>query len=149
MRKRQTLTTPQTFFDFPKYEANFTNYAEKDKINFRRKRVNELRLRGYTNDEIRKKTGFSLSTIEKDLHEIRKLEKTWFEKESINDFCSSLHNSIILWDNAIEHLQILQYEYEDLDSKLQILSKISDFEERKMQLYEKTHAVQKFIEECN
>ncbi|MCE2505288.1 MAG: hypothetical protein J4F36_02185 [Nitrosopumilaceae archaeon] len=110
MRKRQTLTTPQTFFDFPKYEANFTNYAEKDKINFRRKRVNELRLRGYTNDEIRKKTGFSLSTIEKDLHEIRKLEKTWFEKESINDFCSSLHNSIILCDNAIEHLQILQYE---------------------------------------
>lgn len=147
MRKKETLATPQTFFDFPKYEADFTNYAGKDKISFRRKRVNELRLRGYTNDEIAEKTGFSLSTIEKDLYEIRKLEKKWFEKESINDFCLSLHDSIILCDNVIEELQILNVECHDINTKLKILDKILEFEERKTSFYQNTHSVQEYLKQ--
>jgi len=145
LRKKETFTTPQTFFDFPKYEASFTEHARQDKISFRRKRVNEIRLRGYTNEEIANKTGFSLSTIEKDLHEIRKLEIKWYQNESIKDFCQSLHDSIILCDNAIEDLQILYQECANVKSKLEIMTMISEFEERKINLYQKTKSVQNYL----
>ena len=121
----------------------------KDKTNYRRVHVVRLTLQGLKQKDVAKKIGCSLSTIEKDLQDIRERSKQWYENESIKDFCQSLHDSIIIHDNAIEDLQILYQEYDDLDSKLKILLKISNFEERKTELYEKTYAVQKFIEEYN
>jgi len=116
----------------------------QDRIRFRRKRVNQLRLRGNTNEEIARITGYSLSTIEKDLHEINELSRNWFEEESIKEFCESIQDSIILCDNAKEELQILYTEYDDLDSKLKILTKITEFEEKKNQLYSETKAVKDY-----
>ena len=46
----------------------------RDKKNYRRKRLLELLSQGYTQREISKKIGCSLSTIEKDLKEIRESE---------------------------------------------------------------------------
>lgn len=146
MKIIQTCTTLPSFYHIPRYEAIFSKYPRDDEISFRRRRVNELRCRGYTNDEISKKVNCSLSTVEKDLHNIRTLERKWFEEESITDFCQSLHNSVILCDIAIEHLQILYTEYDDLDSKIKILNTISDFEERKIKLYNKTKSIQKHRE---
>lgn len=149
MKTKQTLVELKTIINLqkPDYDDSLSNFPSKDKIKFRRDRVNRLRLQGYINEEISQKVGCSLSTIEKDLHDIRERSKQWYENESINDFCQSLHDSIIILDNAIVDLQILYKEHDDLSSKLEILSKISEFEERKMQLFEKTHVVQKFIEE--
>ena len=59
----------------------------------------------------------------------------------------SLHNSIILCDNAIEELQILNTEIIDIDIKIKIIDKISEFEERKTSLYEKTHSVQEYLDQ--
>ena len=46
----------------------------RDKKNYRKKRLLELLSQGYTQREISKKIGCSLSTIEKDLKEIRNSE---------------------------------------------------------------------------
>lgn len=147
MKKRQTLTTLQTIINLqdPSYEESTSNTISQDKIKFRRRRINQLHLRGYTNREIANIIGTSLRTVEKDLHDINELSRHWFEEESIKDFCQSLQDSIILYDNAIEDLQILRTEHDDLDSKLKILSKIAEFEERKTNLFEKTKAVKNFL----
>jgi hypothetical protein len=147
MRKRQTLTTLQTVINLQipdSKKLSFDSVAQ-DKIKFRRNHVNKLRLRGYTNEEISRITGYSLSCIEKDMHEINELSRKWFEEESVKEFCQSLHDSIILCDNSIEDLQILYTECDDLDSKLRLLSKISEFQEKKYQLYSKTKSVQDYL----
>jgi len=148
MKTKQTFVELKTIINLqkPDYNNSLSNLPSKDKIKFRRDTVNRLRVRGYTNEGISQKIGCSLSTVEKDLQNIRERSKQWYESESIKDFCQSLHDSIILCDNAIEDLQILYQEYEDVNSKLVILSKILEFEERKSELYTKTQAVQKFID---
>jgi hypothetical protein len=146
MEKKQTFTELSTLINLqkPDYDSSFSDLPSQDKIKFRRDRVNRLRIRGYSNVIIADKIGCSLSTVEKDLQDIRECSKQWYEKESIIDFCQSLNDSIILCDNAIEDLKILYSEYYDLDSKIKILNTISDFEERKIKLYNKTKSVQKY-----
>jgi hypothetical protein len=128
----------------PDYDNLISNLPSQDKIKFRRDKVNRLRIRRYGIKEIAQQVGCCLSTVEKDLQDIRERSKQWYESESIIDFCQSLYDAIILCDNAIKDLQILYSEYEDLDSKIKILNTISDFEERKFQLYNKTKSVQKY-----
>lgn len=148
MKKKQTLVSLQTIVNLqnPDYDPRLSNLPSQDKIKFRRDRVNRLRIRGYSNEQISQKIGCSISTIEKDLQDIRERSMRWYEKDSIMDFCQSLNDAIILCDNAIEDLQILYQECDDVNSKLVILSKISEFEERKTELYKQTQAVQKFID---
>lgn len=151
MKKRQTFTELSTLINLqkPDYDDSLSNLPSQDKIKFRRDKVNRLRISGYTNSEISAKIGCSLSTVEKDLQDVRERSRKWYESESIIDFCQSLHDSIILCDNAIEDLQILYSEYNDLDSKLKIHSKILEFEEKKMSLYSYTQGVQKYLQDCN
>ena len=117
----------------------------QEKIAYRRKRVNQLRLRGYTNQQIADKIGCNLSTIEKDLHVTRENTKQWFEENSVIEYCQSLNDCIIVYDNAIEDLQILYTEDCTVESKLRILSMIAQFEEKKIMLYEKTRSVQQYL----
>ena len=144
MKKSCSLLELEQIQNLPNITIELDDSANQDKIKFRRNQVNKLRLRGCTNEEIAKTMRYSLSTIEKDIHEINELSRNWFEEQSIKEFCQSLHDSIILCDNAIEDLQILYTEYDDLDSKLRILTKISEFEERKTVLYSKTKAVEDY-----
>ena len=148
MKVKQTFVELKTIVNLqkPDYDDLLSDLPSKDKIKFRRDRVNRLRIRGYLNEEISQKIGCSLSTVEKDLQDIRERSKQWYENESIKDFCQSLYDSIILCDNTIEDLQVLYQECDDLDSKLQILNSISDFEERKIKLFHKTRSVQKYCE---
>ena len=146
MKKKQTLIELSTIVNLqiPNYDETLSDLPSQDKVKFRRNRVNHLRIRGYSNEDIAVKIGCSLSTIEKDLQDIRERSRKWYESESIIDFCQSLQDSIILCDNAIEDLQILYSEYNNLDSKIKILNTISDFEERKINLYNKTKSLQKY-----
>lgn len=148
MKKNQTLASLETIINLqqPDYDRTLSDFPSKEEIKFRRNKVNQLRICGYTNEMIAKKIGCGISTIEKDLRDIRERSKLWYEEEIITEFCQSLHDSIILCDNAIEDLQILYSEHHDLDSKCMILSKISEFEERKISLYQKTKSVQKYLE---
>lgn len=150
MKKRQTYTELATLINLqkPDYDESLSDLPSQDKIKFRRDRVNRLRIRGCSNQDIARKIGCSLSTVEKDLHDIRELSRKWYEKESIIDFCQSLQDSIILCDNTIEDLQILYQENNDIKSKLEILTKMSEFEEKKLELYEKTKSVSHFVHRC-
>ena len=145
---RQTITELESLIKLqkPDYDSKLSDIPSKDKIKFRRDRINRLRIRGYSNCDVARQIGCSLSTVEKDLSEIRKRSKSWYEKESITDFCQSLYDSIVLCDNAIEDLQILFLESNDLQSKIEILNSISHFEERKTELFQKTNAVKKYCE---
>ena len=117
----------------------------EEKIAYRRKRINQLRLQGYTNKKIAEKIGCNLSTVEKDLYVIRKNARKWFDEDSITEYCQSINDGIILCDNVIEDLQILYQEDSDIETKLKILSIISGYEIKKTELYEKTRAVQDYL----
>lgn len=147
MKKKQTISTLEAIVNLqkPEYNDKLSDLPSKDKIKFRRNRVNQLRLRGLTNEEISKKIGCSISTVEKDLQDIRMRSKRWFEEEYILDYCQSINDSIILCDNAIEDLQILYTEYNDLNSKINILQTILQFEERKTSIFHKMHCIQNFV----
>lgn len=118
----------------------------QEKIMYRRKRVNQLRLSGYTNKEIAKKIRCELSTIEKDNHAIRESSRQWFEEDSITEYCESLHNSITLFDCGIEELRLMYQEEKEIENKIKIWSKIIEFENEKLILLEKTKAVKKYLE---
>ena len=145
MRKSHTLLEVEKIHvPDPNFDDNNTSLGQLA-VQSRRKMVNKLRLRGYTNEQIASKLNCSLSTIEKINHQIRENGKNWYENECIDDFCESLQDSIILFDNALEDLQILYEECNDLESKLEVLAKISEFQEKKTLLYMQTKAVRRYL----
>jgi len=148
MKKNQTLVELKTIVNLqnPDYDDSLSDLPAQDKIKFRRTRVNRLKVRGYSNTDIAKMLGCSLSTIEKDLQDIRKRSKKWYDNESVYDYCQSIQDLVILYDNVIEDLQILYNESVEVKQKLEILNKISEFEEKKLKLYTKTKSVRTFLE---
>ena len=76
---------------------------------------------------------------------IRNNARKWFNEDSIIEYCQSINDGIILCDNVIEDLQISYQEDSGMDTKLKILTTISEYETKKTQLYEKTRAVQCFL----
>ena len=149
MKEKQTLVALKTIVNLqiPEYNKSLTNLPSQDKIKFRRDRVNRLRISGYTNMVISEKVGCSLSTVEKDLQIIRERSKKWYEFESIYDYCKSIQDFVIFYDNAINDLQILYQETIEIKEKIEILNKISEFKTNKLELYSKTKSVKNFTEE--
>ena len=64
----------------------------QDKIQYRRKAILELKLKGLTNVVIASKLQYDVSTIERDLHQLRKVSslETLCEKSSDKSFESIL-----------------------------------------------------------
>ncbi|MSV26697.1 MAG: hypothetical protein EXS75_03695 [Nitrosarchaeum sp.] len=149
MKEKQTLVELKTIVNLqiPEYDKLLTDLPNQDKIKFRRDIVNRLRISGYRNKEIAEKIGCSLRTVEKDLQIIRERSKKWYTDESIKDYCESIQDFIIFYDNAIEDLQILYQETTEIKEKLEILNKITEFRNSKLELYSKTKSVKNFIEE--
>ena len=147
MKEKQTLVELKTIVNLqiPKYNNSLTDLPDQDKIKFRRDRVNRLRISGYINKEIAEKVGCSLSTVEKYLQVIRERSKKWYSEESIKDYCQSIQNFIIFYDNAIEDLQILFNESVDVKEKIEILDKIVEFRNLKLELYSHTQSVQRYV----
>lgn len=146
--KKQTFTELKTIINLqkPDYNDLLSDLPCQDKIKFRRDRVNRLRISGYTNSEISTKIGCSLSTIEKDLQDIRERSRKWYTEESIKDYCQSIQDFIIFYDITIEDLQILYQESTEIRQKLEILDKIAEFQRMKVSLYSHTQSVQKFLQ---
>ena len=97
------------------------------------------------NKEIAEKIGCSLSTVEKDLQIIRERSKKLYVDESIKDFCQSIQDFVIFYDNAINDLQILYQELTTIKQKLEILDKITEFRNLKLELYSHTQSVQRYV----
>ena len=147
MKEKQTLVDLKTIVNLqiPEYDKSLSNLPNQDKIKFRRDRINRLQISGYINKEIAEKVGCSLSTVEKDLQIIRERSKKWYSEESIKDYCQSIQNFIIFYDNAIEDLQILFNESVDVKEKIEILDKIVEFRNLKLELYSHTQSVQRYV----
>ena len=147
MKEKQTLVALKTIVNLqiPEYNKSLTNLPSQDKIKFSRDRVNRLRISGYTNMVISEKVGCSLSTVEKDLQIIRERSKKWYADESINDYCQSIQNFVIFYDLAVKDLQILYQETIEIKEKLEILNKITEFRNSKLQLFSHTQSVQRYV----
>lgn len=147
MKEKQTLVELKTIVNLqnPEYDDSLTDLPNKDKIKFRRDRVNRLRISGYTNKVISEKIGCSISTVEKDLQIIRERSRKWYTEESINDYCQSIQDFVIFCDNVIEDLQILYDESNVIEERIRILDKISEYEEKKIEWYSKTRSVKNYL----
>ena len=147
MKEKQTLVELKTIVNLqkPDYDKSLSNLPDQDKIKFRRDRINRLRISGYANKKIAREIGCSLSTVEKDLQIIRELSRKWYSEESIKDYCQSIQDFVIFYDNTIEDLQILYDESVSVEEKIRILDKIAEFREKKLELYSHTQSIQKFM----
>lgn len=150
MKEKQTHVELKTIVNLqiPEYDNSLTNLPDQDKIKFRRDRVNRLKIRGYMDKEIAEKIGCSLRTIENDLQIIRERSKKWYTDESIKDYCQEIQDFVILYDIVIDDLQILYNETTDTKEKIEILDKIMEFKDKKLELYSKTKSVGEFLERC-
>lgn len=146
MKKTETVQEVKTLSNLPDVRVKESPISiVQDIIQYRRKRVNQLHLRGYTDKKIADEIDCSISTVEKDLKAIRENYRKWFEEEAKTDFCQSVSDAITVYENGIEDLQILYPEAVEINEKLQILNTISDFEIKKIDIYRKTPAVQNFL----
>lgn len=100
--------------------------SAKEKIKSRQHEVHVLHLQSFSNKEIAEKLGVSLSTVEKDLHEIREDIKSWFE-----DFRSK--GVYYYFRNSYEQLEQIQKELwqkyreeKDRKNQIKILDSIAD-----------------------
>ena len=59
----------------PNFSLKSSLLEVQDKVQYRRKKILELRSKGFTNVEISHKLRYSLSTIEKDIQKLRILQK--------------------------------------------------------------------------
>lgn len=128
-----------------KFEESNTDDLTAQKAHMRRKIVNRLNIRGFTDHEIARQLGYSVSTIEKDLHHIRVKSKKWYNAEAVTDYCQSLNDAITLYDIALSDLRLLYGEEVKNEIKLKIIQTMLEITEKRNQMYEKTKAVKNHL----
>jgi len=110
------------------------NFTVKEKIEDRQNKVFELGLRGLTNQEICDKLGVSLSTVEKDRHEIKNNCLKWYKQfkstgvtQSFQDVCGQVDLILKeLWKSYENEksptirLKILDSIYKNLGKKIEV-----------------------------
>lgn len=109
--------------------------AEKLKKLDRQKQVYLLDLQGYGNQEVADKLTVSLSTIEKDLHEIREQSKAWFVEMTKSGLGKSLVDACFQLDLVQQELWKMFRESPPNQLKIKILSAISDTSFKKKDLF--------------
>jgi len=100
----------------------------------RQKQAYTLHLQGYQNNETAEKLNVSLSTIEKDLHEIREDAGNWFKEISKSGLGKSLVDAFLQIDEAQKELWRLYRTGKD-ESKPKILDEIINASVKKKELF--------------
>jgi len=131
------LNTPE---DIPQKYENRKDEEQKltgDKLNKleRQKQTYLLDLQGFQNKEISEKLHVSLSTIEKDLNDIREESKEWFKKISKSGLAKSLVDAVLQIDYAQKELWNLYREESQKQIKIKILNLIIDSSLKKKGLF--------------
>jgi len=101
----------------------------------RQKLVYTMNLQGYPNQEIAEKLNVSLSTIEKDLHEIRSQAKEWFIKVSSSGIAKSLIDAVLQIDFVQKELWKLYREETKQPIKIKLLGSIVNSSIKKKELF--------------
>ena len=119
--------------------------VEQEKVEYRRKRVYLLKNQGCKNQHIAEKIGVSLSTIEKDLKEIRSQLKDWFIDVTKNDQCGALVSSILQLELVLNKLWNFFRDEKDPREARKILSQIVDTSIKRTQLFESAKHVNDYV----
>ncbi|MGI0010672.1 MAG: ECF-type sigma factor [Nitrosopumilaceae archaeon] len=98
----------------------------QQKINDRRKVVYSLHLRGYTNKQIAGRLKISLSTVEKDLHEIRNSIQSWFADFYPNGIRNAFRDSFEQLDQIKRELWIKFHLEKDPKIQIRVLDSLAD-----------------------
>jgi len=108
----------------------------EEKIEYRRKRVYLLKNKGNSNQQIATKIGVCLSTIEKDLKEIRKQLKGWFDDITINESHGAFVSSILQLEIILNKLWNYFRQEKDPREARKILLQIVDTTVKLTKLFE-------------
>ncbi len=103
-------------------EQNVT--GQEDKIDERRYKVYLMDLQGFSNNEIAKQLGTSLSTIEKDLHNMRNYCTKWYQEVINTDRNKSYLDSCTQIDLVQDELWRMYREQKDTNAKKRLLDSI-------------------------
>lgn len=101
----------------------------------RQKQVYVFDLQGYQNQEIADKLKISLSTVEKDLHEIREKSKEWFKEVSESGLLKSLVDGVFQIDFAQKELWTLYRNETKNPEKIKVLNSIIDASLKKKEIF--------------
>jgi len=115
------------------HEQEFT--VEKIDRLERQKQVYSYRLQGYKNQEIADKLGASLSTVEKDIHEIKEKSLDWFKLLIKNGMAQSLVDAVFQIDEVQKELWSKYRQSENIDHQLKILNSIVNSSVKKKELF--------------
>ena len=123
----------------PKNDENRKIYAQKftalkEKIEERRKKVSFLDSQGFSNEEIAKQLEVSLSTIEKDLHDMKYYYLKWSQEMLELDYMKPYLEAKAQLDYIQKELWIMYRKEENEVVKRQILNSIASIATKKIQI---------------
>ena len=120
----------------------------KEKIEEGRKKVYQLDLQGFSNQEIADQLGVGLSTIEKDLHYMRYYCLKWSKQILDTDYAIPLVDSVNQINMAQRALWALYRDEDDVMIRKKILDSIITSSEKKVSIsnFEKVMSLQSSIE---
>ena len=98
----------------------------KEKIRSRQHDIHLLHLRGFRNKEIADNLEVSLSTVEKDLHDIRQETKSWIEDFRSEEVYCSFRNSYEQLEQIQKELWKKYREGKDPKMQIKILDSLAD-----------------------
>jgi len=101
----------------------------------RQKIVYLLDLQGFSNKEISDKLDVSLSTVEKDLHEIRETSKDWFGSLTRHGMVKSLTDASVQLDEAQKELWRIYRNSDDENIRIKTLNSIANLTMKKKELF--------------
>jgi len=114
--------------------------AAKKEASDRQKQVHSLDLQGFTNQQIADNLGVSLSTIEKDLHEVRENIRDWFSDIGNLDRYQAFVDAVIHLDSLQRELWKMARDSKDPIEKIKIYDTISKNAIKKTQLFKSSES---------
>ena len=119
---------------------NEQNFEVKLNISDRRKLVHTLDLQGYTNQEIADQVGVSLSSVEKDLSEIRQNIREWFSQLGSVERYLAFVDAVLHLDAVQKQLWKMTREEQDSKERAKLFQQITDNAEKKAGLFKTSEA---------
>ncbi|MEC4849113.1 MAG: ECF-type sigma factor [Nitrosarchaeum sp.] len=114
--------------------------VEKLSISARRKLVHSLDLQGFSNQEIAKQLNVSLSTIEKDLNEMKQNIREWFSQLGSEERYLAFIDAVIHIDLSTKQLWKMAREEKDQKEKIKLLDQITNNAVKKAGLFKTSEA---------
>ena len=115
-------------------------FEVKLSISDRRKLIHTLDLQGFANQEIADQVGVSLSSVEKDLSEIRQNIREWFSQLGSVERYLAFVDAVLHLDAVQKQLWKMTREEQDSKERAKLFQQITDNAEKKAGLFKTSEA---------